>query len=328
MKKMYTRDTSTSKKESKSYNTGIDWSSFIDEDGTNESLNIEDPKPRKRGRPRKSESTTGMTGLTRRYETDVDSDKMLTTKQPYNTMYRDTQSMLSNTVAQIDIVSRDIKDQIDAIKISKTIRGKYKYLSDLASSQSSLLNAKIAAIREMNKTITDANNLELKRQSTLKEDNSVDDDKRIMDLYNAFIKTPISGQQLPQGYASPLGPSMMDISMPSNNLQIFRNDLQSQEDDIGYQNYLNNMTPEQKRMYLERDPNIQTVVVYNQETGDRYFDVIDIRTGKSIPNIAKPDPFLLDNMSINLRSGTARNSDANLEFGLVVIGTPSSINDF
>ena len=73
--------------------------------------------------------------------------------------------------------------------------------------------------------------------------------------------------------------------------------------------------------------NIKTVVVYNAGTGARYFDVIDTRTGQSVPNVAKPDDFLLDNMTINVRSGTARNSDANLDFGLIVVGN-RGMNDF
>ena len=143
--------------------------------------------------------------------------------------------------------------------------------------------------------------------------------------YNAFIKTPVQGA-LPPGYATPLGPSMMDITLPDNNLDITRGVVGSAEE-VAYQSYLNNITPEQNRMRLERDPNIKTVVVYNQETGARYFDVIDTRTGQSVPNVAKPDDFLLDNMTINVRSGTARNSDANLDFGLIVVGN-RGMNDF
>ena len=123
-----------------------------------------------------------------------------------------------------------------------------------------------------------------------------------------------------------MGPSMMDITLPDNNLDITRGVVGSAEE-VAYQSYLNNITPEQNRMRLERDPNIKTVVVYNQETGARYFDVIDTRTGQSVPNVAKPDDFLLDNMTINVRSGTARNSDANLDFGLIVVGN-RGMNDF
>lgn len=323
---LYTKIDNTTKSESEA-RFGINWDNLVDDTGDGLNFEIEE-KPKRRGRPRKQNPDANSTS-TVRYSPNVNSDEMLKTNQPYNTLYTETQNLLKNTVYQIDVVTSDIKEQIDAIKASKTIRGKYKYLSDLASSQSSLLNAKIAAIREMNKTLTDTNNLELKRASTLKMDNEVDDDKRIMDLYNAFIKTPISSGQLPTGYSSPLGPGIMDMTMPNTNINIYRNDIQGDtSDDYGYQQYMNNLTPEQKRMHLENDPNIQTVVVYNQETGERRFDVIDIRTGQSIPGVATPDPFLLENMSINLRSGTARNSDANLDFGLVVIGNPGSINDF
>lgn len=253
------------------------------------------------------------------------NSNLMQTNAPYLSTYDETQNLLKGTIYQIDVLSNDVKHEMDAIKASKTIKGKYKYMSDLAMTQGSLISAKISAIREMNKTITDTHNLEMKRAKELNIDNAVDDDKRMMDLYNAFIKTPVQGA-LPQGYATPLGPSMMDITLQDNNPDITRGIVGSAEE-AAYQSYLNNITPEQNRMRLERDPNIKTVVVYNQETGARYFDVIDTRTGQSVPNVAKPDDFLLDNMTINVRSGTARNSDANLDFGLIVVGN-RGMNDF
>lgn len=308
----------TKKKEKKEY--GIDINALVvDDDGSsplNQPIMDETPKPKRASR--KKELVVNATPVN-------DNPNLMQTNTPYLNTYNETQSLLKGTIYQIDVLSNDVKHEMDAIKASKTIKGKYKYMSDLAMTQGSLISAKISAIREMNKTITDTHNLEMKRAKELNIDNAVDDDKRMMDLYNAFIKTPVQGA-LPPGYATPLGPSMMDITLPDNNLDITRGVVGSAEE-TAYQSYLNNITPEQNRMRLERDPNIKTVVVYNQETGARYFDVIDTRTGQSVPNVAKPDDFLLDNMTINVRSGTARNSDANLDFGLIVVGN-RGMNDF
>lgn len=323
---LYTKDEPTT--------TGLNWSALMVKDG----VTVEEPVTKRRGRPPKKRDEQAIE-LAHRYGSaePPNSTQQLQSNLPYNQMYNETQAMLKGAIYQIDMVSADIKSQIDEIKGSKTLRGKFKYLSDLAVTQGTLINAKVAAIREMNKTITDVNNLELKRTSVLKLDNQVDDDKHIMDLYNAFIKTPVSmGPAVPSygGTASsPLGYSASDVTFAGMNMnQVdvgtpgYGSGMTPEE--IGYQNYVNNMTPEQRRMQLERDPNIKTVVVYNQETGARNFDVIDLRTGQSVPGVAKPDDFLLENMNINIRTGTARNSDANLDFGLVVIGQRDSINDY
>lgn len=305
---------------------GINWSKLTTDNAS--SGGIESSKKRTRRTSNvssESHAVTTSNGPVARYGGETNPN-LMQTNEPYINTYNETQNLLKGTIYQIDVLSNDVKGEMDAIKNSKTIKGKYKYIADLAVTQGSLISAKISAIREMNSVITNAHNLEMKRTKDLKIDSSVDDDKRMMDLYNAFIKTPVGGNQFPQGY-SPLGPSIMDITMPSNSEQIMRADV-GVSDDAAYQQYLSNMTPEQNRMRLERDPNIKTVVVYNQETGARAFDVIDLRTGQSVPNVAKPDPFLLDNMNINIRTGTARNSDANLDFGLVVVGNRGSINEF
>ena len=72
---------------------------------------------------------------------------------------------------------------------------------------------------------------------------------------------------------------------------------------------------------MEKNPNVKTVVVYNQTTGNKWFDVIDVTTGNSVPNIARPAEFLLDDMVPDFRNGIATNSNANMSFPLVLQGT-------
>ena len=68
--------------------------------------------------------------------------------------------------------------EISKIKDSRVLKRKYEYITDLTNTSSNLINAKISAIRELNKTITDCNNLE-KRIKDLKLNTEVDDDKHI-----------------------------------------------------------------------------------------------------------------------------------------------------
>lgn len=309
------------KKENLRDDYALSWGAFITEDG----VTIEEPIEKKR-RGRKP-ATVDSNAAARVMPESKPAVPLCQTTDPYIRSYDETQSLLRGTIAQIDALTADVNSQLAAIKDSRTLKGKYKYVSDLALTQSGLINAKLNAIREINKTITDTHQLELRRfkdnQASMQ---AADDDKRMMDLYNAFIKTPVSGGV---GGYSVLGPDIRQTTLPGNDIVRVGVDSQGNSvEDIGYQQYLNNLTPEQNRMRFEKDPNIQTVVVYDQSTGDRRFDVIDVRTGQSVPNMAVPDPFLLENMTINLRTGTARNSNANMDFPLLVVGTPGSINDF
>ena len=74
-------------------------------------------------------------------------------------------------------------------------------------------------------------------------------------------------------------------------------------------------------MVLEGNPNIKAVVVYNQSTGSKRFDVVDVSTGVSVPNVPRPAPFLLDDAKPDFRNGIALNSNANMSWPLVIEGT-------
>ena len=80
------------------------------------------------------------------------------------------------------------------------------------------------------------------------------------------------------------------------------------------------LSPEEIRMRMENNPNIMTVVKFNQSTGQRYFDVIDRTNGASIPNYPRPDAFLLDNTTIDIHTKSARNKDLDVVWPLVLIG--------
>ena len=99
--------------------------------------------------------------------------------------------------------------------------------------------------------------------------------------------------------------------------------------DPGFEVWKQNMSPEQNRMIMEqKNPNIQTVVVYDQTTNNKYFDVIDRTTGQSIPNMPKPDPYLLADTYPNINNMTARNSNIDTVYPLVLTGVADSLQNF
>lgn len=275
----------------------------------------EEPKKRGPGRPRKSKYTEEILGSSDRDLKSTESN------EPYLHQYKETNNMLKNSIGEIDVLNRDISMEISKIKDSRVLKRKYEYITDLTNTSSNLINAKISAIRELNKTITDCNNLEIKRIKDLKLNTEVDDDKHIMDMYNAFINTPVTTGS--NGLAI-LGPTGIDTTVGTGLLRA--ND--TEVSDAGYSNYLNSLTPEENRMRLEGNPNIKTVVVYNKDTGERYFDVVDSTTGNSIPNYARPDSFLLEDTYINLNAGMAVNNNIGKKWELVVVGGNTPLSKF
>lgn len=244
-----------------------------------------------------------------------DSDSKLTYAQsnkPYLDSYKETNNMLKASVYQIDQLQSDIDQQIKAIKNS-SLRKKYDYLAEFGSTMASLVGTKITAIREMNNSITHGHDLDLKRMKSLSLENNKDDDKYIMDMYNSFINTPV-GTYNPLDY-----PSLPNLTT-KNNISSIDIVTENGDKDIGYQNYMNNLTPSQHMMLLEGDPNIETVLVYDQNTGARWFDVRNMVTGESIPNVSLPDQSFAEDCVIDLRHGRARNTNLNLDYKLIIQG--------
>lgn len=284
---------------------------------------VEDPPKRKRGRPRKTESNMSNTA------TIVVSDNkeptnlpLCETNEPYGRSYDETNNMLRYSIAQIDTISNDVKNELDNVRKSKTLKGKYKYISDLCATASSLISTKVSAIREINSSTTNSLKLELQRAKDNKASammNQQDDDKYIADLYNAYINTPVNaGASSVFTNMSPTNNPALIGGIPINN--------SSMSEEQNYQNYLQNMTPEQNRMLIGDNPNIETVVVYDPNTGDKSFDVIDTSTGIPVPNYPRPDPILLDDTIIDFQSGIASNSNLGQNWKVVVLG--DVINNF
>lgn len=254
-----------------------------------------DEKPKK---VRKSSGNITMTKGTKKNESYYDK-------------YSETNALLNQTIYEIDELNSGLKRELNTVINSKTLKKKYEYLSELAGTSSNLLSTKITAIRELNKSITDSTSLEIRMAKETKKDEETDD-KRIMDMYNAFINTPVGT------YAGPIAPSNIEMTMGNNGTAILPTSGAEMNDDIGFQNYMNNLSPEQRKIHLESQSNIKTVVVFDPDTGYRYFDNVDVDTGKSVPGLPVPEAQFLDDLNINQNTGVARNTNLNLTYPLFI----------
>lgn len=237
---------------------------------------------------------------------------------PYANAYNDTNKQLDDSIAQLNALGGELFAELQNIKASKTLKNKYGYINDMTATATSIITAKISAIKEKNKSINDANHLELARVKELKTTADQNDDNvRIANMYDAFINTPIGVGR------SVLGPSMQDIVIPNNNLSHYNlggNDQAMWEQSLD---------PAQNRMVLEAKGTIETVVVYDETTGNRWFDVIDKATGNPVPNVEKPDSTYIYDLDINIRGGFAKDSNRNTVYPLIVVNNgDTSINNY
>lgn len=231
----------------------------------------------------------------------------------YARTYTETNNLIRGAILQADELSSEIKQDIDAVRSSKTIKNKYTYITNLTASASALISTKISAIKELNSTITQGHNLELNRLKTLKlNEKDSNDDMKMMDIYSAFVNTPI-------GTYTPPAPSIQDLTLGVNS----QNPSISPVEMISTNNGSTGLSPEQNRMRMESNPNIQVVVRYDQSTGQRCFDVIDKNTGMSVPNYPRPDSFLLEDTTIDIHTGIARNRNINAVWPLIMEGSMS-----
>lgn len=261
---------------------------------------------KKRGRPKGS----GSTGIIR-VEAEVVNPSTLDT-------YQENMMALKGTIQQVDILAGDLKQDLDSVRAARTMKGKYQYTSLIASNLSTLLSTKVMAIREMNTTIKNSNELDYRREKDRKEMEAGDDDRAIQNLYNAFISAPVNQG----GGRDILGPNTQQMSL-NGSTGIVRSGNNSIADN-GYQNFISNITPEQNMMRYENNPNIQTVVVYDAQTGAKYFDVMDVKTRQSIPNVPRRDNMFLEDTTIDTRNRIARNINLNETYPLIILNEGSA----
>ena len=296
--------------------TSMDFSSLID--GTNNSISrteIQDvpvEEKKRRGRPKK-EIPAGTITVPSTRELGI-----MESNVPIINSYKENQEQLKNTVNTIDMMTVQIEQDIQAVRAARTLKRKYDYICELSSVAGSLMGNRISAIREINNTITNAHRLEMERNKQMKASEvNQDDDKVLMDMYRAYMNTPIG--TIPN--MPTIAVNQAALNAPNIGVPITAPNTVMTDNSDGYNAFINTPSPELAAVRMEQNPNIKVVVVYNQETHEKFFDAQDLSTGQSIPGIPLPDPSLLDGVIPDIRNGIAKNINAGLTYPLRLIGT-------
>ncbi len=258
----------------------------------------------------------------------VADDNKSKKEESYSEQYVETNAILKSAIAQIDIGLTEMKNDLDSLRKAKTMKNKHQYISLIQGNMGNYIGQKISAARELNNTITKCNEMEFKRAKEMKMIENQDDDKAIMDMYNALISTPVGGQT-GINTAGLMGPTTMDMTFAGSPVQAMPNIITGTSNEeaanTGYQNYMANRTPAQNLMFADANPNIQQVYVYNKETGQSYFDVIDVTTGESHPEIDRLDASFLEDTHPDFNTGVATNTNIGESYPIITIGNDSSI---
>lgn len=267
---------------------------------------------KKRGRKKKTEKVGDVEIVTN--EDDQSDVPMLASNRPYKETYVETDNILRTAVVQLDEAASEISEDINDIRTSKTLRKKYDYLANLQSSRATIISAKISAAREMNNSIKNSHELDLKRAKELKLNEEGDDVKSIQDMYNAFVSMPTS-QNMQGPFVSPLGPTTQDLTIATGNLMM---PMQGNDPEIGYQNYLQNMKPEQAIMMIEDNPNMEHVVAYDPASGNASFQIYDKQSNSFVQGIpTRNNEMFMPATQFDFENMIATNNDLNESYPIV-----------
>lgn len=294
----------------------MDFSSLIDGDNNSisrtEIQDVPTEEKKKRGRPKK-EIPAGTIAVPSTRELGL-----MESNVPIINSYKENQEQLKSTVNAIDMMTVQIEQDIQAVRAARTLKKKYDYICELSSVAGSLMSNRISAIKEINNTITNAHRLEMERNKQMKASEvSQDDDKMLMDMYRAYVNTPMG--TIPN--MPTIAVNQAALNTPTLGVPITAPNTVMTDNSEGFNAFINTPSPELAAVRMEQNPNIKVVVVYNQETHEKFFDAQDLTTGQSIAGIPLPDPSLLDGVIPDIRNGIAKNINAGLSYPLRLIGT-------
>lgn len=308
---------------------GFNSTKMVDHSGEMGLVTTEEP-PKKRGpgRPPKNKDNTANT------YTDPNTvvrgrSSTKTPEQQYENGYKGQAALLLDAIGKSEAIYNRIDTELNRFAESKIFGGKNRlqHMAEFMNTQIAVVNTKINAVRELDNIRHKINDLLVKRMQLDKDSQDENSDKAVMDAYYALINATNYG--LPQ-MTAPLsastintGVNLVGAPLQSNMILDSSNIVRGDQDtgDASFESYKANLTPIQRKMILDNDPNIKTVVVYDQSSGHKYFDVINVQTGQSVPGVTRPAEFLLDSMRIDARNGIAVNSNVNQTYPLVIIGT-------
>jgi hypothetical protein len=276
-------------------------------------------EPTKRGRRKKKDDTAIAVASP---NSIVPESSMSYVQQniPYAVAYQDTNKQLDDVINDLNMLGSEVIDELHTIRASKTLKNKYTYINDMTATASSIISAKLAAIKEKNTVINNVNRMELDRLKQLKVQASEEDENtRIANLYDAFVNTPVG-----VGVAG-LGPSMQDMIISGSGQDIDRTSIGLADNQANWEQSLD---PANNRMLLEARGNIETVVMYDESTGNRWFDVVDKQTRQSVPNVERPDNTYIYDLDINIHGGYAKDSNLSKVYPLVVVNADSGMSEY
>lgn len=303
--------------------TGMNFDAFKD---ISVPLDVQEVQSKQQQNTRKKINSTGVIPANEK------SSSGYSANEPYMKKYEETNLLLKAAIAQTDIGLQEMQQDLSMLRSNKTLRNKYQQMSLIQKNMGDFLGNKISAVRELNNVISKCNDLELKRAKDLKELENEDDDKKIMDLYNAMISMPVGGQtgMMGGGFSNPLGPSTFDMTYAGNPNTPTPNIVTSTDDntDMGYQRYIQNKTPAQNMMTLDSNPNIQQVIVHNRATGQSYFEIMDMSTMTPVPNTDKYDNSFLEDTHMDFVNNVATNVNLGESYPIVQVGGDPILNEY
>ena len=263
---------------------------------------------KKRGRPRKADKEEAAIAKivdTKDLQESTLPATIMSSTDPIIDKYKQTTDMLHHTVMQLDTLASELKQDLNQVRAMRNTTAKYKYeaIGTIGGTMSNLLRNKIEAIKEINKTITDTNKMEISKYKEIGDLNAKkSDDERIMDMYNAFVNMPVGSYNPSLGFPTTIDATTGAVSSyPMGMASVTPQ----------------NITPEMNRVLMGDNPNIQTVVVSDPTTGQYAFDVIDKSTGQSVPNYPRPGQMVLEDLQLNPREGVAVNKNLGIEYPLM-----------
>jgi hypothetical protein len=286
--------------------------------------------PKKRGRPPKNKTKTLADGTTIvTVEESPEPLSMWQSNQPYIETYNETTALLRGSIIELEALNKDLREDLAAVRGSKTMRNKYGVTKDMIEVSAGIVGQKINAIKEINATITKAHDLDMKRYKDNKaaiQAEQANSDQRMFDMYNAFVNTPVGTYSQATSF-----PTMQEMTMvqPTGSGLVGTDIGAAQINDPAYMAYKQRETPEQAMMIMQKNnPNVKTVVVYNQANNTKRFEVRDTSTGEVIQGAPLPADFLLADTTVNINNGVARNANIDTVYPLVLEGMPDSIYNY
>ena len=279
-----------------------------------------EPEPtnkRKRSRSKK-ESTKDIVVSGSKGPSEVEKTNGIVEDSPTAYTYMETTGLLRETLGQIDALNGELVQEFQNVRQNRTMKNKYNVMVGISENIGALIGNRIQAIREINNSITKANDLDYKKLKDMKAAQSVmNDDKYIADVYQAMISNPAN---LPAtNNLPPVDPSIFGSGIVRANITDPAALAGNIPMDIGYLNYMSNLTPEQNLMRYENNPNVKQVVVYDAATNNKFFQMMDISTGEVIPNVPVYDQNIMEDTTLDVDHMIAKNINLNETFPIVMI---------